>query len=251
MGQLRLVDEAGTHSLSARKIEILLTALLIRADQVVSVDSLMKEVWGEILPRRATAGVHVYVSQIRKFLHRPGRGECPVQTRPPGYVLRLGDDELDVHEFDMLMTHGRDAARQGRHERAAAVLEKALALWNGPAMDDVHTGPILSGYQTWLNESRLECLEMLMESRLRQGQHRQLVSTLYLLTTEHPLREAFHHQLMLALYRCGRRADALRAYQAVRGLLDEELGLEPCRALRELHQSILTSDDRLELRVAV
>jgi SARP family transcriptional regulator, regulator of embCAB operon len=251
MGPLRVVDETGRSSLRARKIEVLLTVLLVRADQIVPVEQLMREIWGEAPPRRATAGLHVYVSHIRKFLHRARHVESPVTTRPPGYALRLGTDELDYRRFERLMNQGRVFARERRHEAAVSRFEEALGLWRGPLLDDVCQGPILEGFQTWLKEARLECAEMLVDTRLALGRHREIVSDLYLLTTEHPLREAFHRQLMLALYRCGRRADALTVYQSARRTLNEELGLEPCRALQNLHQAILTSDDRIELPAAV
>lgn len=245
MGPLRVVDGDAKYTIGAKKIEALLTVLLIRADSVVPADNLMKEIWGEVPPRRASAGLHVYISHIRKFLHRPGRDGGPVNTRPPGYVLQLGSDELDYRRFEQLMNQGRSHARAGRHELASANFEQALSLWRGPLLDECH-GPVLQGFQTWLKEARLECLEMLAESRLALGRHRETVSDLFLLTTEHPLRETFHHQLMLTLYRCGRRAEALHQYQVARRMLDEELGLEPCRALQDLHQAILTSDDRLQ-----
>jgi DNA-binding SARP family transcriptional activator len=249
MGPLRVVDEDGRFSLKARKVEVLLTVLLIRADQIVPADQLMTEIWGEDLPRRAAAGLHVYISQIRKFLQRPDRKEGPVRTHQPGYMLRLGNDELDFRCFERLVDLGRKQLRDGNYEQAAAAFDGALSLWREPLLDDVCHGPILEGFQTWLKEARMECVEMLIDTRLMLGRHRELVGDLYLLTTENPLREAFHRQLMLALYRSGRQADALTAYQAARKTLNEELGLEPCRDLRELQHAILTSDDQLDLRV--
>ncbi|MBC3989119.1 AfsR/SARP family transcriptional regulator [Streptomyces sp. AC563] len=247
MGPLRVVDGEEKSSIRARKIEVLLTVLLVRSDQVVPVDHLITEIWGEEPPRRVIAGLHVYISQIRKFLNRPDRDESPVLTRPPGYVLRLGPDELDIRHFERLVNDGRHHSRAHRYGQAAHSFESALALWRGPLLDDVCCGPILEGFQTWLYEARLECVEMLMDARLMLGRHRELVSDLYQLATEHPLREALHRQLMLALYRSGRRADALHVYQSARKTLNEELGLEPCRDLQALQQAILTSDDRLEL----
>lgn len=249
MGPLRVVEGERKLTIRARKIEVLLTVLLVRADQVVPIDQLIAEIWGEYPPRRAIAGLHVYVSQIRKFLRRPNQSESPVLTRPPGYVLRLGADRLDFHCFERLVCEGRDHLRERRYQQATATFESALDLWRDPLLDDVCHGPILEGFQTWLKEARLECIEMLTDSRLMLGRHRELVSDLYQLTTEHPLREALHRQLMLALYRCGRRADALHVYQAARKTLNEELGLEPCRALQDMQRAILTSDDRLELHV--
>jgi SARP family transcriptional regulator, regulator of embCAB operon len=250
MGPLRVVDEDGKYSIGARKVQQMLTVLLIRADQVVPVDQLMAELWGENPPRRANAGIHVYVSQIRKFLHRLGRSECPVITCPPGYTLRLGSDDLDLRVFQQLVTEAREHARRQRYERAAAGFESALALWHGPLIDDIYRGPILEGFQAWLEEARLDCIDMLIESQLMLGHHHRLVSELSSLTTKYPLREALHCQLMLALYRCGRRADALQAYQSARRILNAELGLDPCREMQNLQHAILTSDKQLDLCVS-
>jgi DNA-binding SARP family transcriptional activator len=116
-------------------------------------------------------------------------------------------------------------------------------------LGDLRNGPIVDGFVTWMMESRMECLEMLADAHLRVGRHRELVGRLYSLTAENPLREAFYRQLMLALYRSERQADALKVYQSARATLNDELGLEPCKALRDLHQAILAEDyDQLDLR---
>jgi SARP family transcriptional regulator, regulator of embCAB operon len=247
LGPMRLVDGEAISFISAPKIEVLLAALLIRSDQVVPTDTLFTEVWGSHPPRRASAGLHVYISQLRKFLHRPGRTESPIVTRPPGYCLRLGSDELDAHVFLDLVGQGRHSARAGHPQRAAACFEQALELWRGPVLGDLARGPIIDGFATWLAEERLECFERLNEARLAMGQHRELVGRLLTLTVEHPLRETFYKQLMLALYRSERRADALDVYQSARRVLNAELGVEPCRSLQNLQQAILSTDDRLDL----
>lgn len=250
LGPLRVVSEDGsTASIGAQKIETLLAALLIRADQVVSTEQLMTEVWGDRVPRRATAGIHVYVSQLRKFLSRCGASSSPVVTRPPGYVLRSGSDELDYGTFLQLVGWGRDHAHEGRHEQAATCFENALAMWRGPVLGDLSHGPIVEGFVTWLTETRLECIEMLIDAQLELGRHRELVGRLYSITAEHPLREAFSRQLMLALYRSDRQADALEVYRSVRQTIHDELGLEPCRALQKLQRDILTADHELERAV--
>lgn len=250
LGPLRVVNEEGEiATIGAQKIETLLAALLIRSDQVVATDQLMTEIWGERVPRRATAGIHVYVSQLRKFLARCGGSGGPVVTRPPGYVLRSGDDELDYQSFLALVDKGREHAREGCHERASTCFENALGLWRGPALGDLSHGPIVEGFVTWLTETRLECTEMLIDAQLELGRHRELVGRLYSLTAEYPLRESFSRQLMLALYRSERQADALDVYRSVRRTIHDELGLEPCRALQELQQGILTADNELEWAV--
>jgi DNA-binding SARP family transcriptional activator len=250
LGPLRVVREDGDiATIGAQKIETLLAVLLIRADQVVATDQLMTEIWNDRVPRRATAGIHVYVSQLRKFLSRCGAPGSPVVTRPPGYVLYSGDGELDHRSFLDLVDWGRDHAREGRHDQAAKCFENALAMWRGPVLGDLSHGPIVEGFVTWLTETRLECTEMLIDAQLELGRHRELVGRLYSLTAEHPLRESFARQLMLALYRSERQADALEVYRSVRQTIREELGLEPCRALQELQRGILTADYELEWAV--
>lgn len=243
LGPLRIIDGKTTKTIKAQKVEILLTALIIRADQVVSAEQLIREIWGEEPPRSATAGLYVYISQIRKLFRRPGTDASPVLTRPPGYMLTLGSDGLDLHDFTRLLKMGRTQLRSGGYEAAVRSFEDALALLRGPFLpDDVARGPILQGFRTWLNESQLECMESLMDARMALGRHRELVSDLYLLSTEHPMREAFHRQLMLALHRSGCRGDALLVYQRVRRTLREELGVEPGTALKDVQRAILMDD---------
>jgi len=246
LGPVRVVDASGVSHISARKVEALFAALLIRADQVVRAEQLIGEIWVDQAPRRANAGLHVYVSQLRKFLHRDGRTD-PIVTRLPGYLLHTGDDELDVRTFLHLVEAGRVGLRDGRPEQAAARLEQALALWRGPVLGDLPRGVLGEGFATWLMEERLQGLEMLVDARLQIGRHRELVGRLYALTTEHPLHEAFYRQLMLALYRSERQAEALHVYQNARQTLNVELGIEPCRALQELQRAILVADDRLSV----
>ncbi|MEU5979922.1 AfsR/SARP family transcriptional regulator [Streptomyces sp. NPDC047315] len=245
LGPLRVVRDDTGATISARKIETVLMVLLLRADRVVASDTLMNEIWGDELPRRVTACLHVYISQLRKFLQRPGRKDNPVVTQPSGYLLRLGEDELDLNDFLTLMDGGRELAREGRHEQAARRFDKALRLWRGPFPGELYKGPAISGFVTWLTEERLECLERLVESQLALGRHREVVGQLYRLIAENPLREAFYRQLMLALYRSERQGDALKTYQNARQMLREELGVEPCRSLRDLQRDILAADDRL------
>jgi len=246
LGPLRVADGNDHSFISARKIETVLALLLVRVDHVVMPEQLMGELWGDRPPRRAAAGLHVYISQLRKFLHRPSRPDNPVVTKPPGYLLRRGSDELDFQIFLERVDEGRIHFRERRWEEAIVSFELGLGLWRGPVLGDIR-GPIIDGFVTWLTEVRMECLEMLIEAQLQTGRHRELVGRLYSLTAENPLREAFYRQLMLALYRSERQADALKAYQAARETLIAELGMEPCRALRELQQAILADDGRLEL----
>jgi DNA-binding SARP family transcriptional activator len=238
-----VVDPGGVSALGARKVELLLAGLLARANRVVTVDQLMEEIWGGRLPRRAAAGLHVYISELRKFLRRPDRPEGPIYTRSRGYALCLGEDTLDSQEFTELVETGRGHLRAGRHEEAAEAFERGLALWRGPVFDGVDGGPLVRSFCTRLNEARTECTELIVDTQLRLGRHRELVGLLYTLTDENPLHEAFHRQLMLALYRSERRADALKVYESARRALSDELGVEPCPQLQDLHVTILRADD--------
>jgi DNA-binding SARP family transcriptional activator len=213
----------------------------------VSLDHLITEIWGDHAPRRAMAGLHVYVSQLRKFLHRADTEDSPIVTHPSGYLLRTGTDELDYQVFEGLVAGGRDCARQRLYEQATEYFENALSMWRGPVLGDLSPGPVTVGFATRMLETWLECTEALIECQLLLGLHREVVGHLYSLTAEHPLHEAFHRQLMLALYRSERQADALRAYQVAWRTLDEELGVRPCRSLQELQRAILDADDHLDI----
>ena len=245
LGPLTLGDGPDRCVVTPRKVEILLAALLARAGRVVASGDLGTEIWGGRPPRRADATLHVYVSQLRKLLARFGAHACAVETLAPGYALRLGTARTDLRTFEELMRKGRDEARGGAFETAIELLEKALSLWRGPALGNLRDGPIVSGFAMHCEELRLECLEIAMEAKLALGRHREIIGPLYAVVAEYPLQEAFRRQLMLALYRAERQADALRVYQSARDVLREELGLEPGRPLQELQRAILLSDDRL------
>ncbi|MDT0346652.1 AfsR/SARP family transcriptional regulator [Streptomyces litchfieldiae] len=248
LGPLRLAGGEGTSYIGARKVETLLAALLIRSDQVVAGGRLKEEIWGGSPPKRASAAMHVYVSQLRKILAAArGTDGGPIVTRPPGYMIQLGpDDELDVHAFEARVRQGRTHIQDGRHEAACVSLKSALAMWRGPALVGVSGGPMIGAFVAYLEDARVECFEMLMDAQLTMGRHRELVGQLQALITEYPLSEVFYRQLMLALYRSERQAEALKVYESARRVLHDELGLEPGQPLRDLQRSILLADPRLE-----
>jgi DNA-binding SARP family transcriptional activator len=251
LGPLRVVSDDGEFVLSAHKMELLLATLLIRADHIVSVDQLATELWDGDPPRRAAAGLHVYISQLRKFLVRAGEPVGTITTRPPGYVLYLGAGEFDLLRFQEAIRAGRLRLEAGSAAEAVAILQSALSLHRGPVLGGMPGGPIVTSFAAWVEESRLECLEWLIEASLALNRHREVVSMLYPLIAEYPLRETFHHFLMLALYRSGRQAEALRVYQRAREIIVDELGLEPSRSLRELHQAILLDEHDVPVNIAV
>ncbi|MEY9992099.1 DNA-binding SARP family transcriptional activator [Streptomyces sp. V4I8] len=246
LGSLRVVTEDGSRFITARKTATLLATLLVRADQIVPRELLITELWGSSPPRRADAALHVYISQLRKFLSRPGERDSPIATRPPGYLLRTDGDELDVREFQRLVETGRAHAHAGRHDQAAAALEQALAVWRGPVPDDLRDGPVVADFATWIEELYLECAELLVTSHLALGRHHEPVARLRTLISRHPLHEVLYRHLMLALYRGGRRGEALAVYAMAQETLSAELGLEPCAALRELRHSILLASEGRE-----
>jgi SARP family transcriptional regulator, regulator of embCAB operon len=250
LGNLRIRDDQRIFAVNARKMEAVLATLLVRADEMVSTAQLSYELWGEDPPKRYLAAIHVYVSQLRKLLTTED-GKCsPIVTRAPGYVLLLGEHQLDALEFKRLVHQGRQAARARRLDEAADASESALDLWHGPAVGELRAGPIVENFTTWAEESRLECLGMLVEAGLRLGRHRELIGRLSSLAAEHPLHEGFYRQLMIALYRSERQADALQVYRSARRTLNQELGIEPGRALQDVHQAILLARRDCELLVA-
>ncbi|QFG20254.1 AfsR/SARP family transcriptional regulator [Actinomadura sp. WMMB 499] len=242
LGRVRTVDDVGPAALSAPKTNLLLALLVAHAGRVVTPDRIITELWGGDEPRRAQAAIHVHIHQIRRFLERPGRRDGPVITHPHGYLLDLDGDELDLDQFTGLLEDGRERVRAGRFAAASATLRAGLALWRGAAFEGLSWGPAVGAHAAWAEESRLGCRELLVESELMMGLHREQVRPLSELTAAHPLREGFYGQLMLALYRSNRQADALAVYQRARATLRRELGLEPCRALRDLQQAILSAD---------
>jgi SARP family transcriptional regulator, regulator of embCAB operon len=247
LGPVRITSGDRCSFISARKIELLLIVLLSRANNVVTMDQLISEIWTDKGPQRAVAAVHVYMSQLRKFLDRLDQPQQKIVTRSQGYQMLLEPDELDTSSFLRWAETGRAHTRNQQYELASSAFEKALGIWRGPITWDTDSGSIVKSFATYLTETSLECVEMLLDTQLKLGYHQQLVGRLYTLTVEHPLREAFYQQLMLALYRCNRQADALSVYRSAQRILDDELGVEPCRSLQRIHRGILMADDQLLL----
>ncbi|MCO5974049.1 AfsR/SARP family transcriptional regulator [Actinoallomurus soli] len=242
LGPLRIVSGGREFELRSHKMQVLLATLLVRYDQVVPADRLLGELWGQDPPRRADASLYVYISQLRKFISSVERAESKILTKSPGYMLSIGAAELDFERFYDLLSKGRELYADGHPQEAAAVLSEAIELHRGPVLGGLPCGPTVTNFATLVEELRLECLEILIEANLALGRHREMIGLLYSLTAEHPLREVFYELLMTALHRCGRSADALRTYHHARTLIVEELGVDPGRPLRELHQTILTDD---------
>jgi DNA-binding SARP family transcriptional activator len=224
------------------KQRALLAALLLRANEVVSAERLIDELWGEAPPRSAPNALQVYVSQLRKTL-----GADVLVTQAPGYVARLATDRLDAARFEGLVEEGRHAILSDDAVTAAARLGEALALWRGDCLAGLELHAAARSAIAHLEELRLAAQEDLILVELSLGHHVALVATLEALVDEHPYRESLREHLMLALYRSGRQADALEAYRRARLTLVDELGIEPGPELQGLQQAILRHDQSLEL----
>jgi DNA-binding SARP family transcriptional activator len=219
--------------------------LLLHANQVVSTDHLVDQLWGEAPPPTARNLVQVYVSRLRQALHQsrdPSASASVLATRPSGYLLRVEPGELDLDCFEGLTADARRATTDGDLERAAERWRAALALWRGPALAGAASEALQRTAVPRLEEARLVALEERLEVDLGLGRHVELVGELEALVATHPDRERLRRQLMLALYRSGRQGEALTIYRNTRQVLVEELGLEPSPALQELERAILRGD---------
>lgn len=235
---------------SAPKLRQLLAQLILQSNQIAHIDRLIEELWDDEPPASARTTLQTYVYQLRKLLAKAGRGRDDlVLTKPFGYVASIQPDAVDAYQFDQYMGRGQAALERGQPVVASHELSQALGLWRGKALADVVTGSVLSAQAIRLEENRLRALEMRVKADLCLGRHRELVSELKGLVSAHPLHEGLYSQLMLALYRSGRRFEAMEVYQQLRRSLVDELGLEPSSELMRLHQAILAGDASLDLPV--
>jgi predicted ATPase/DNA-binding SARP family transcriptional activator len=229
--------------LGAAKPRALLALLLLRANELVSRDDLVLGLWGEASPPRAANAVQVYVSQLRKLLPDGAR---MLVTRPPGYVLRVEPNQLDLDRFERLAAEGRRALADGAPAAAAATLREALALWRGEALADIGDEPFAASERRRLDELRLVALEDRIDADLAAGRDAELVPELSALVEQEPYRERLRRQLMLALYRGGRQSAALSEYRRLRRTLVDELALEPSPELQRVEAAILAHDPALD-----
>jgi len=236
LGPLEVEDEGRVLKLGGVKQRGLLALLLLRANEAVSRDRLIDELWGDQPPETASTAIQVHISQLRKVL-----GRDVIITQAPGYAVRLENRQLDLERFEDAVTRARAAAPA----EAAELLKGALALWRGAPLAELD-GPFATAERGRLEEQRLSATEQRIAADLELGRHAELVPELERLVREHPLRERLRGQLMLSLYRCGRQAEALDVYRSGRRLLDEELGLEPDDELQRLERAILNHDPSLE-----
>jgi DNA-binding SARP family transcriptional activator len=236
LGPLEVGGDGEPIELGGVKQRSLLAMLLLHAGEVVSTDRLIDALWGGSPPLRSGKSIQVYVSRLRKTL-----ADDRLVTRPPGYVLYVEPAEFDLARFEQLVAEARGAPPQ----TASVKLTEALALWRGPPLADLAYEQFAQAEIARLDEMRLAVVEQRVEANLALGRHADLVPELETLVGRDPLRERFRYQLMLALYRSDRQADALEAYQAARRELTDGLGLEPSELLKQLEAAILRQEPEL------
>ncbi len=242
LGPLEVWDDDREVSLGGPKPRALLAGLLLHPNEVVPADRLIDDLWGEVSPDDAAAALRVNVSRLRKALP-----EDVLTTRAPGYLIRVEPDELDLHRFERLVDEGRSLLARGLAADASGRLHDALSLWRGPALGDFAYETFAQAAIARLEEIRLAAVELRIDADLALGRHDELVAELEALVAEHPFRERLRRYLMTALYRSGRQAEALDAYQDARRALVDELGIDPSPALQELERAILRQDPWLGL----
>ena len=241
LGPLEVVGDDGPVTLGGPKQRATLAILLLDANRVVSVERLADELYAGAAPVTAVTQVQRQISELRKLL-----GTSTIETRAPGYVIRLAPDQLDLRRFERRAEEAAHERERGRAHASAALYAEALELWRGPPLADVANEPFAQIRVARLEEIRLATLEQRIDADLAVGAHVRLVAELDELVAEHPLRERLRGQLMVALYRSGRQAEALDVYRRGRRTLVEELGMEPGPALRELERAILAQEPSLD-----
>ncbi|MEU3823959.1 hypothetical protein GT045_21135 [Streptomyces sp. SID486] len=246
---------------SAGKPRQLLALLAIRAEQVVTVPTLMEEIWGDAIPKSAATTLQTYILHLRRKVtdalrtgpagggsEQVGDAKDVLATCFGGYRLALRPADSDLREFRSLATRGSLALETGDAHAAAVLLERALELWRGPALVDVPVGLVLGVEVLGMDEQRTRVLEQRIEADLLLGRHASLLAELRMLVARHPMNENLAAQLMTALYRSGGVWRALEVFQQLRRTLIEELGVEPSQRLQRLHQAVLSGEPEPEPR---
>src|SRR5580704_5496568 len=247
LGSVEVEDDGLRIDLGGLRERALLACLLLSANRVVSAGRLAEDLWSGSPPPHSTATLRVYIARLRRVL---GPQAGLLVTQAPGYRLNVEDDQLDALRFEVLVRAAEADMAAGRPDAAASALRESLGLWHGPALSDVSDLPFAQADADRLEEARLTALEKRVDADLACGRHASLVAELDNLAASHPLRERFTGQRILALYRCGRQAEALSAYTELRDRLAEELGIDPSPDLRRLQERILRQDPGLDWHAA-
>ncbi|MEV4438287.1 AfsR/SARP family transcriptional regulator [Streptomyces sp. NPDC049577] len=261
LGPFRVTQSGVSVVPTAIKPRKVLALLALYPDSVVSVNSLIEELWDDHPPRSVQTTLQTYILQIRNLINAalaaageeepPGGAKSVLVTESGGYLLDTQGGMVDAQEYERLAGAGHRALEAGDNAGASMLFRRALALWRGPALVDVQVGPLLEAEVTRLEESRMSIFTQRIEADLRLGRHHEVLGELAGLAAQHPLHERLQSQLMLALYRAGRRGGALEVYHRLRGALGRELGLDPSPALQEMQRAMLASDPVLECRTAL
>lgn len=258
LGPLLLIRAGRQITPSAPKLRLVLSLLAVQANSVTRVDQLVEELWGESPPPSALTTVQTYIYQLRKLLKLDDQpttlseDESPARpallSHPGGYILQLPDlADVDANLFEQLARRGRGELLGAHAEAAAETFRDALALWRGNVLEGVPTGPVLYAHATRLEELRRTVVTLRIEADLQLGRHHELIGELNSMVAAEPTREDICAKLMIALYRSGRRVDALNVYQRMRSVLVDELGLDPAADLQRLHQLMLEANPELDL----
>ena len=244
LGPLEVLEDGRPLVVGRLKERVVLAVLLLHANEFVSRDRLVDELWGVAPPATARKAVNVYISKLRKTLG--GNGDGPISTADGGYRLTVARELLDADRMRTLVAGARECMAEGDSEAASRLLEEALALWRGPTLAGLSLESVSRDEVAQLDELRLTVLMDRIDCDLTRGRHERVLGELQVLVREHPLRERLRAQQMLALYRADRQADALDAYREARRVLIDELGIEPSESLQRLQQAILRHDPALD-----
>ncbi|MGO1056103.1 BTAD domain-containing putative transcriptional regulator [Crossiella sp. CA198] len=248
LGPLEVMLDGQPVEVSSPKLRALLATLLVEAGRTVSLDQLAERLWGEDLPPTARKTIHSYVGRLRRLLADDAVSPTLIHTRPDGYRITVAPAELDLARFTAAAAEASDSEDPAAE---STLLERALGCWRGAALFDVASESLQRNVVPRLAEARLQVVERRIRVLLELGRHRDIVGELIQLTQEYPWREAFWTQLVLALHRCNRRADALEAYRTVHRRLRTELGIDPGEELQQAHQAVLADEPTPETAPAI
>ncbi|GAA2803373.1 AfsR/SARP family transcriptional regulator [Saccharopolyspora taberi] len=243
LGPLSVLVDNRSLPIPGGKQRTLLGALLLHANEVVPVDELVEHIWGDELPHRPRRALHTYLTRLRHTLARQGAGLARlIHTSGAGYLIEIPPDQLDLTRFRTLLGNANSAAGRGDRATESVHLAEALALWRGPVLPDVQSESLHRDVVPRITEDWVRATERYCDSGLALGRHEELVGSLRVLTLKYPFHERLWQHLMLALYRSGRRGEALAAYAEMGNRLREDLGVDPCAEVRHLHLAMLRDE---------
>lgn len=248
LGPLSVIDRGSDRTPTAPKQRQMLAMLLLNANHVVSMEQFIYELWERNPPSSSIAAVYTYIMQLRRTLHRrPGTRPGRLIRRSQGYQLEVRPGELDLDVFEDRVRVARNALARNENESAAQQLHAALGMWRAPVLVDVTAGPVLHAAIAMIERKQLDAIGQRISADLHLGRHHELIGELSALVYHHATNEDFAAQLMIALYRSGRQADALATFHLLRRALSEDLGVVPTQRMHQLYMDILSAHPRLEI----